>query len=546
MSPAAARASLRPRPRRPRRTPCWSWSTAMSSARDVGGVVIHDAAGRAGAIRRARSCSAWASTAPARAALLRELGGAGRRRARRRAPVELDRRRARRRRAHPGSRVLGLARGATWAQLAALLRSLLAEDDIGEAERESLGGLPSGDLFAVANAIAALLDAPDHDRGPLARACSRSRAARRRRTRRGPRRSSAARCPSGTRAILTERGIFRELTATIGRSSSIPSILDAEGSPPSASRSRVRAGDEVLGSIWAAMDGPLTPERAAATAGCREARRAAPAARPGRRRRAAATRAPSCRHRARGGRRAHATRSAARARPASAWSSSARRAPAADAEPAAATEQLLIATGSGSPTRWPCTCPPCAPVRPSRSSATSPTASSRRRRRRGREERAVADRARLPRPGRRPHAGRRRRSARSRRRRRHRAVPGRGRPHPPGAAPDAPTSRRGGARRRRPAGVAAARAARSRPPARGDGPTEPSRRLLAYDERHDAQLVDTLQAWLDDVRRRRRGGRRAFVHPNTFRYRLRRLAEVSGLDLADPERGSRRCSSCGC
>jgi DNA-binding PucR family transcriptional regulator len=25
------------------------------------------------------------------------------------------------------------------------------------------------------------------------------------------------------------------------------------------------------------------------------------------------------------------------------------------------------------------------------------------------------------------------------------------------------------------------------------------------------------------------------VHPNTFRYRLRRLAEVAGIDLDDPE-----------
>jgi DNA-binding PucR family transcriptional regulator len=25
------------------------------------------------------------------------------------------------------------------------------------------------------------------------------------------------------------------------------------------------------------------------------------------------------------------------------------------------------------------------------------------------------------------------------------------------------------------------------------------------------------------------------VHPNTFRYRLRRLAEIAGLDLSDPE-----------
>ena len=26
-----------------------------------------------------------------------------------------------------------------------------------------------------------------------------------------------------------------------------------------------------------------------------------------------------------------------------------------------------------------------------------------------------------------------------------------------------------------------------------------------------------------------------FVHPSTFRYRLRRLTEVSGIDLSDPE-----------
>ncbi|MFD1050894.1 helix-turn-helix domain-containing protein, partial [Kibdelosporangium lantanae] len=25
------------------------------------------------------------------------------------------------------------------------------------------------------------------------------------------------------------------------------------------------------------------------------------------------------------------------------------------------------------------------------------------------------------------------------------------------------------------------------------------------------------------------------VHPNTFRYRLRRLTEISGLDLTDPD-----------
>src|SRR6185436_15998349 len=56
--------------------------------------------------------------------------------------------------------VLGLSRGAPWGHLSELLRSLLAEGDIGVDQAESLGGLPSGDLFAVANAVASLLDAP--------------------------------------------------------------------------------------------------------------------------------------------------------------------------------------------------------------------------------------------------------------------------------------------------------------------------------------------------------------------------------------------------
>ena len=62
--------------------------------------------------------------------------------------------------AESGVALLGLTRGASWAQLAALLRSLLAEGDVGDAEPETLGGMPSGDLFTLANAIAALLDAP--------------------------------------------------------------------------------------------------------------------------------------------------------------------------------------------------------------------------------------------------------------------------------------------------------------------------------------------------------------------------------------------------
>src|ERR1700742_167518 len=44
-----------------------------------------------------------------------------------------------------GVPLLGLTRGASWTQLAALLRSLLSEGDIGDDGQETLGGLPSGD-----------------------------------------------------------------------------------------------------------------------------------------------------------------------------------------------------------------------------------------------------------------------------------------------------------------------------------------------------------------------------------------------------------------
>src|SRR5687768_1746649 len=62
--------------------------------------------------------------------------------------------------AESGVALIGFTRGASWVQLAALVRSLLAEGDVGDVGPQTLGGVPAGDLFACANAIAALLDAP--------------------------------------------------------------------------------------------------------------------------------------------------------------------------------------------------------------------------------------------------------------------------------------------------------------------------------------------------------------------------------------------------
>jgi DNA-binding PucR family transcriptional regulator len=60
-------------------------------------------------------------------------------------------------------------------------------------------------------------------------------------------------------------------------------------------------------------------------------------------------------------------------------------------------------------------------------------------------------------------------------------------------------------------------------------------RLAAYDVRHHTDLVETLRAWLDAFGDVGVAAAALHVHPNTFRYRLRRLTEVGGIDLADSE-----------
>lgn len=67
-----------------------------------------------------------------------------------------------------------------------------------------------------------------------------------------------------------------------------------------------------------------------------------------------------------------------------------------------------------------------------------------------------------------------------------------------------------------------------------DVPSGPLARLMAYDETHQASLVDTLRAWLDAMGDVTAASAAMFVHQNTFRYRLRRVAEVGRLDLDDP------------
>jgi hypothetical protein len=158
--------------------------------------------------------------------------------------------------------VLGLARGATWTQLVALLGSLLAEEDIGSVDDESLGGLPSGDLFAVANAVAALLDAPvtieDRSSRVLAFSARQDEA-------------DAARTetiigrqvPERYARVLTELGVFRDLYRYDRPVVVDPEPIGYDDMTVPRVAFAVRAGDEVLGSIWAATRQPLTPAKEA-------------------------------------------------------------------------------------------------------------------------------------------------------------------------------------------------------------------------------------------------------------------------------------------
>ena len=229
------------------------------AAEEIGGVVIHDPLDDPVLPHNALVLGVGLADPEQVAELLGELGRTGAAALVVRAPVPLNRE-VRKAAESSGVALLGLSRGAPWAHLAAMLRSLLAEGDVGAAEEQSLGGLPSGDLFAVANAIASLLDAPItiEDRSSRVLAFSG------RQDEADPSRVETIlgrQVPERYSRILTERGVFRDLYRSDRPVfiSPIPDGQDAFSMPRVAIG--VRAGDEVLGSIWAAVPGPLSEER---------------------------------------------------------------------------------------------------------------------------------------------------------------------------------------------------------------------------------------------------------------------------------------------
>lgn len=63
----------------------------------------------------------------------------------------------------------------------------------------------------------------------------------------------------------------------------------------------------------------------------------------------------------------------------------------------------------------------------------------------------------------------------------------------------------------------------------------PLARLRDYDAAHDSTLVDTLAGYLEAFGDVGRAATALHIHKNTLRYRLRRISEVAGLDLDDPD-----------
>lgn len=226
---------------------------------EIEGIVIHDPLDDPVLPRRALVLGVGLRTVEDITTLLYELGAHGAAGLVIRAPVVPDdsMRVAVR---DSGVAVLALTRGAAWTQLAAMLRELLAEGDVGGVQATTIGGIPSGDLFALANAIASLIDAPvtieDRSSRVLAFSGRQDEAD-------SPRVETVLgrKVPERYLRILTEQGVFRELYRNVGPVMIEPVKQESgEYSLPRVAVA-VRAGDEVLGSIWAALREPLSEER---------------------------------------------------------------------------------------------------------------------------------------------------------------------------------------------------------------------------------------------------------------------------------------------
>ncbi|MGI6229289.1 MAG: PucR family transcriptional regulator [Tractidigestivibacter sp.] len=61
------------------------------------------------------------------------------------------------------------------------------------------------------------------------------------------------------------------------------------------------------------------------------------------------------------------------------------------------------------------------------------------------------------------------------------------------------------------------------------------KRLIAYDREHDMQLVRTLKVYLDSSMRMTETSKKLYMARNTCIYQVKRIEEISGLDLNNPD-----------
>jgi hypothetical protein len=431
-----------------------------------------------------------------------------------------------------GVALLGITRGASWAQLAALLRTMLAEGDVGDAGPQTLGGMPSGDLFALANAVAALLDAPvtieDRSSRVLAFSGRQDEADRSR-----VETILGRQVPERYSRLLSERGVFRDLYR-----SDQPVYVEPPQGPGDFSVPRVavavRAGDEVLGSIWAAVRQPLSEERMQAM--CDAARlvalhmlRIRAGADVERRLRADLV---STALEGGPGSREALSRLGLADQPVIVLAmavldpSDSERSIGVDAS--LTTERQRLSDGLAM--HLSALHPRCAtalvgdvvyglvPVGcDSNGEERAVRVASDFLERVGDRVRAVIGIGTVAQNGAqladgRASADRALRVLRT----------GNGSGHRVALLADVHVE-------------ALVLELRDLVAAHGDRPTGPTARLFAYDSEHNTNLVETLRAWLDAFGDVIAAAAAMYVHPNTFRYRLRRLTEVSGIDLTDPE-----------
>lgn len=159
-----------------------------------------------------------------------------------------------------GTALVEVHAAASWAQVVWLLRSVL--DAAADESDDQSGTEPGlGDLFRLADAAAAVVDAPV----TIEDANSRVLAYSARQDRTDPARVATImgrRVPDDVLARFRSRGVFRELSR--GRTT-IFVPRQADGTLPRLIVP-IRMGGELLGSMWAVVAGPVADERAAAFA----------------------------------------------------------------------------------------------------------------------------------------------------------------------------------------------------------------------------------------------------------------------------------------